>query len=66
MIVKVQVSQYPRGRVLVYDEERSFQVEKPLTKEVRELMAGRPKAFFMADIDDDKVILGEEVADPGW
>ena len=47
MIVKVQTSLYPPGKTaLIYNCDRSFQVEIVLLDEVRSLMGDRIKAFF--------------------
>lgn len=47
MIVKVQTSLYPPGeKALIYNCDRSFQVEIVLSDEVRSLMGERVKAFF--------------------
>ena len=55
MIIKVQISVLSSAeRVLIYDKHRRFTYEGEATPEIKELLAGRPKAFFHAMIDDQK------------
>jgi hypothetical protein len=56
MIVKVQISQFTSDGVktmLVYDKSRKHEFEDVATKEVLEIMKGRPKLFFEAELVDD-------------
>lgn len=54
MIVKVQVplnADYPWA--LVYNEDRSFECQLPITEELLLIMHGEPKAFFEAHTEPD-------------
>jgi hypothetical protein len=62
MIVKVQVSLTTPPTLLVYDKRRKVEWTGPLTPEVAKLLAGRPKAFFLAVINPDRTIGLEQEA----
>lgn len=68
MIVKVQMplaSTEGPGLALVYDEERRFQ--ELLPKEwFEEVMGGRPKAYFRAEVVGRKLHLNAEVKPQKW
>jgi hypothetical protein len=71
VIVKVQVSLFAPGScvsvVLIYDKQRKFTWQGALTEELKELMNGRVKAFFVASLDDRmRFLLNEEAAWQTW
>lgn len=71
MIVKVQASIFttePLGpQALVYDKHRKFEWQGPLPASVKDILAGRPKAFFLAHIDEQRqLVLGEEAQWQSW
>lgn len=70
MIVKVQVplmSNIAKPMALVYDEEQKFRCFVDVSAELLKTMDGRPKAYFIASIDDDgMLILGDEVEARPW
>ena len=51
MIVKVQLSQFPKGRLLIYDKERSFVFEGDATQDVLDIMGARQKIYCLAQIN---------------
>jgi hypothetical protein len=70
MIIKVQLSLMSSDglvRMLAYDKERSFTYEAVADDDVLDLMCGRPKAYFEAKINKDKLLeIGEEVEEQDW
>jgi hypothetical protein len=69
MIVKVQLplaSNEAQPPALVYDEKRSFQAMVPVTKEIKDAMKGKPKAFFHAHRENDKVMLDQPAPWQNW
>lgn len=70
-VFKVQTSvatSAPRPRVLIYNRDRSVMVELDAAPALLRLMEGRevPRAFFMGELRDGVVHLGDEVEAPGW
>ncbi|MCZ7622388.1 hypothetical protein KsCSTR_20120 [Candidatus Kuenenia stuttgartiensis] len=69
-IVKVQSSLHTTEAVLkmlVYNEDKSIHYEADLTAEVRNLLAGRPKAYFEFALNEcSEIRLGKEVAPQNW
>lgn len=69
MIVKIQVSLTTTRRsqtYLVYNEDRSVMHEGEATPEILNLMAGRPKAYFNAEIVGTLLDIRDEVEEPNW
>ena len=74
MIVKVQISQHTSAverQVLVYNQKYDYVVELPLSAcpGLREAMLDTAplwRAYFEAEIVDDKLSIGRCVPDPGW
>ena len=71
MIVKVQISQFttgPETMVRIYDEDREFDVELPLSTCVGldAVMGDDQRAFFEAEIIKDKIQLGRRLPEQGW
>lgn len=69
MIVKVQVSLASsdgKPKYLVYNEDQSVTYQDDMFPALASLMAGRPKAYFTAELRDGKVLLGAEVKAQSW
>lgn len=70
MIVKVQLEMLTTAfnpRVLIYDQAQSYIYEGlDDTGEIKELLGGREKAYFNADVIDEKFSINEEVEDQPW
>lgn len=70
MIVKVQSSLHSTEKcrqVLVYNKDKSLTYQCDLKKSISDLLNGRPKAFFDADIDCvGRFTINWEVCDQGW
>jgi len=73
MIVKIQLSldsnlkgHTAGSRMLAYNEDRSVMMEMNTPKEVVNLMDGRFKAFFHADIVDGKLEVQSEAPRQNW
>jgi len=55
------------GQMLVYNESRSLEYEGDTTPEIKKLLDGRPKAYFIGYLNEKKqLVVGKEVVDPGW
>lgn len=65
-VVKIQQSLAGNNgkRMLAYNKDRSISFEDTLSKEVKELLNGRPKAYFNAAIVNTKIELYDEVTTP--
>lgn len=69
LIVKVQLSTSTtegERQVLVYDKSRKYQYQTAATPEILELMNGRLKVFFTAEMVGSQIAIGEEVEDQDW
>jgi hypothetical protein len=68
MIVKVQVALFgSKPLCLIYDKRRKFEFHGPMTDDLKLLMGGRVKAFFMAEIDEQRRFsLGKEATWQTW
>jgi hypothetical protein len=69
LIVKVQLSTditADHRQVLVYDKSRKHQYQMVATPEILELMNGRLKAFFTAEMIGSRIAIGEEVEPQDW
>ena len=69
MIVKIQLplaSNAEEPEALATDERREFMRFVPITKELSDVMDGRPKKYFNAQLTESELILGAEVPNPGW
>lgn len=70
MVVKIQQSLHSSDNqkwLLIYDEERNHHAQIEATEDVLKLLNGRPKAYFEAQINKDKMLVIEkEVPNPGW
>lgn len=58
IIVKVQRSLSPKGKMLIYDETREYFFEGTFTDEVRQLLNGKAKAYFHAELVPNKTPKG--------
>jgi hypothetical protein len=63
--VKIQLTQ---GKVLIYDQQRSFIQERELDEEVQKKLRGRRKAYFNVLLHDDSetIKVGHEVHGQTW
>jgi hypothetical protein len=69
MIVKIQASQYTTAgqqQMLIYNEDSSFQMQEPITKEIKEALGNRVKAYFIAEIIDNELVIIEETITQDW
>lgn len=76
MIVKIQASQYTTAgqqQMLIYNEDRSFQMQEPITKEIKDALGNRVKAYFIAEIIDadsltknPEIVIIEETITQDW
>jgi hypothetical protein len=70
MIIKIQQSQFTTTKtkqMLIYNEDRSLFHEDELSKEVEEVLNGRPKAYFEAEINKYGALsILKEVDEPNW
>lgn len=68
IIVKVQISLAPTGGMaLIYNEDRSVMGEFPATRFLLNVMRGRKKAYFRADLTPEGLVqLGDRVKDQPW
>lgn len=67
MIVKVQVplaSNIPRDewRALIYNRDRSFEMEMPITDDIITYLKGRPKAYFHINLREGNPLFIESEA----
>lgn len=74
-IVKVQASlatSHKKRQVLVYDKvyardpKRGFFRQQAITKAISDLLNGRPKAYFEADIKGGQLVLVKEAPCQEW
>lgn len=68
-LVKIQASLASNAgyqSMLMYDESRSLMVEREIMPEIKKLLKGRPKAYFMVEIKDTILHVSKEVPNPGW
>ena len=68
MIVKVQMAfSTPAPRCLIYDKRHRFEFEGPASEDLLLIMNGRPKAFFLAEVTEQKQFsLGREAQWQAW
>jgi hypothetical protein len=71
VIVKVQLSlctSEAERQVLIYDKARRLHVTLPVSAclGLEEEMSSEFRAFFKADVKDDKVHLGRRLPEQGW
>lgn len=66
MIVKIQQSQFPRGKVLVYTKNRRRWWEGKMDPQVEEWMAGKQKAFAYAHIEGTQIVIDSEAPWQDW
>jgi hypothetical protein len=69
VIVKVQVSLASSDgvtRVLIYNQNCTFEYEGGINEDMVETMAGRAKAYFEASMGPDGLEIGEELEDQSW
>ena len=70
MIVKVQLSLLSsagKEQMLIYNEDRSVRYEAPADPKIKDLMGGRLKAYFTAELrPDGKLALGGEAMPQTW
>lgn len=69
LIVKLQLSTGGNAKarqMLIYDKSRKYQFQSDASEEIIQLMNGRLKVFFYADIVDNQFGLGEEAPDQDW
>lgn len=67
-IIKIQQSQFSTDgpRMLIYNEDRSYNVEKVLSEEVKNILYGRGKAYFQATVIAGRLSIGKEVTAKNW
>ena len=69
MIVKVQralLSTDGVDRVLIYNHDRSFVYEGGVNEDLKDVLAGRPKAYYEAVMTADGLEIGDEVEAQPW
>jgi len=69
MIVKIQQSlatSEGETQMLVYNEDRSYEFERPLTEWARQVLKGRPKAYFEMEVVPGGFRLLGEVEPQPW
>jgi len=68
MIVKVQVANVgSMPMCLVYDRQRKFEFHGPMPEDLQLLMGERLKAFFLAELDDQRRFsIGQEAPWQTW
>lgn len=68
MIVKVQVAlNGPFQMCLIYDKLRKYEYHGPLPEDLKLLMGDRVKAFFLAEVDEQKRFnIGQEALWQTW
>lgn len=69
-IVKVQTplatNRADKSLCLVYDKERTHQVEQPIPPKARDAMRGDDRAFFEAQFRDKTWIINKRVPEQFW
>jgi hypothetical protein len=68
VIVKVQVAQVgSMAMCLVYDKHRKFEYHGEMPEDVKLLMGSRVKAFFLAELDEQRRFsIGQEAPWQTW
>lgn len=66
MIVKIQKSLSPPGKVLIYNKNRSFIYEGNLTAEVERFVKYRHKIYAKARVVDGRLEIIRRVKDESW
>ena len=69
MIVKIQASQYTTAgqqQMLIYNEDKSFQMQEPITKEIKKILGNRLKAYFIAELINNELAIIEETVSQDW
>lgn len=69
VIIKLQLplmSTHDEPLALIYNKDRSVEEMLPVTDDVRKLMKGRYKAFFHAEIVNDKIVIDKEAKWQSW
>jgi hypothetical protein len=67
MIFKVQISLNEPRQVLAYNQDRTREGIFPPTEDLLALMAGRPKAYFHANVaKDGKLMIDSEAPWQEW
>lgn len=68
MIVKIQIPLYPPNSLetLVYNEDKSFQMNGDADPGLLELMNGRHKVFFNAEWNGKELKVGDEAPWQEW
>jgi hypothetical protein len=67
MIIKIQISQNDGGQnMLIYNEDRSFKHQFPVSEEVKAYMKGSPKAYFNADVSGKDIKILSKAPDQDW
>ena len=66
MIVKIQKSINPTGRVLIYDQRQAFVYQGRLTKHLKQTLGNRLKVYVEAEIEDGKPVLYHTVPNQDW
>jgi hypothetical protein len=68
-IVKIQQSfstSASKRQMLIYNENRSVMWQSELTDDIRKLLHNRPKAYFNAEIVNDKIKVLDEAEAQKW
>lgn len=68
MIIKIQQPPITTGKpqMLMYNEDRSFMFQSDLSKDIRNLLNGRNKAYFEAEMAGTELNMLDEVEAQGW
>lgn len=69
LILKLQVSQYTTQatrRILIYNKERTFLVEREITPQELALMGDKPKKYFRARMEGKVLRVLDRVEDQDW
>jgi len=66
MIVKVQISQFPKQQMLIYDKKHAYHYEGDVTDNIRRKMGTKFKAYFYATIKDGRLIVDDEALAQVW
>lgn len=69
MIVKIQRSLFSSaggGAMLIYNQDRSVMMQRPLTAQVSALLGGAPKGYFHVKIKGGSLKILSRAPDQSW
>ena len=69
MIIKVQLSlttSYEKQQMMAYNQDESVLIQEDASKDMKDIMHGRPKAFFNAEMVDGKLTINGEAPWQDW